>query len=66
MSSPPERRLPLVRAPWNFSDSRLENPRAPMETVAAAAKKFTVEALETLAFHMRDHRNPEISIAAAA
>ncbi len=51
--------------PWEFTDSRMEDKRAPKETLVALTRKFTMEAVLTLVHHMRNSRDPEISIKAA-
>jgi len=61
----PSTRKPIFSSrPWEFDDPALRNPKAPKETIVATARKHTVEAIETLVFHMRS-RDPSVSMEAA-
>lgn len=63
--------LNLTRAPiysdqpWLDADEKVSNRRAPKETIIALARKHTNEAVLTLVYHMRNSRDPEISMEAA-
>lgn len=61
----PSSRQPLFSPrPWEFDDPDLRNPKAPKETIVATARKHTVEAIQTLVYHMRS-RDPSISMEAS-
>lgn len=64
----PISRVPLFSdRPW-LATSVHDDPthaRAPKETITAIARKHTVEAVLTLVYHMRNSRDPSISMQAA-
>lgn len=51
--------------PWDFVDHDVANRKAPKEAITALARKHTMEAVLTLVYHMRNSRDPEVSMKAA-